>query len=142
VRRRRLSGQELPGIPSRFLRELPAESIDMIVMERPAGYAAYGETEGRGPWGGRWRKQEDDPAFERVRPAPPRRPQPSTGEITVHYDDAGDSPGLQVGARLRHPTFGVGEVRGWQGSGADLKVTMKFPGAGVKTILARFLSKP
>jgi hypothetical protein len=33
-------------------------------------------------------------------------------------------------------------VRAWQGAGADLKVTMKFPGAGVKTILARFLSKP
>jgi DNA helicase-2/ATP-dependent DNA helicase PcrA len=142
VRRRRLSGQELPGIPSRFLRELPHDSLDMIVMERAAGYAAYGESEGRGPWGGRWRKDESDPAFDRIKPASPRRAQPSTGEITVHYDDAGDSPGLQVGARLRHPSFGVGEVRGWQGSGADLKVTMKFPGAGVKTILARFLTKP
>jgi hypothetical protein len=47
-----------------------------------------------------------------------------------------------VGAKLRHPSFGVGEIRGWQGSGADLKVTMRFQGAGVKTILARFLTKP
>ncbi|MBC8131333.1 MAG: UvrD-helicase domain-containing protein, partial [Deltaproteobacteria bacterium] len=37
VRRRRLSGQELPGIPSRFLAELPEDSIEAIVMERPAG---------------------------------------------------------------------------------------------------------
>jgi hypothetical protein len=36
----------------------------------------------------------------------------------------------------------VGEVRGWQSSGADLKVTMRFPTAGIKTILARFLTRP
>ena len=46
------------------------------------------------------------------------------------------------GAKLRHPSFGVGEVRAWQGSGNDLKVTMRFPAVGVKTILARFLTKP
>jgi len=49
---------------------------------------------------------------------------------------------LQVGAKLRHASFGVGEVRGWQGAGADMKVTVRFPAAGVKTILARFLTKP
>ena len=49
--------------------------------------------------------------------------------------------GLQVGAKLRHPSFGVGEVRAWQGAGNDMKVTMKFPGVGVKTILARFLAR-
>jgi DNA helicase-2/ATP-dependent DNA helicase PcrA len=47
-----------------------------------------------------------------------------------------------VGAKLYHPRFGVGEVRGWQSSGADLKVTMRFPAAGVKTILAKFLRRP
>jgi DNA helicase-2/ATP-dependent DNA helicase PcrA len=148
VRRRRLSGQELPGIPSRFLRELPPESLDVIVTERPAGYGPYGETEGRGPWGGRWSKDEEVPQIQlrgSARPAPapgPARRVPSSGELTIHYDDGGDSPGLQVGAKLRHPSFGVGEVRGWQGSGSDLKVTVRFAGVGVKTILARFLSKP
>ena len=44
--------------------------------------------------------------------------------------------------KLGHPQFGVGEVRGWQGVGADLKVTLRFPQAGVKTILARFLKRP
>jgi len=146
VRRRRLSGQELPGVPSRFLRELPPESLDVLVMERPPEYGRYGETEGRGPWGGRWSK-DDEPQFQLRGPAraaataPRRAP---SGEITVHYDDEGGgaSPGLQVGAKLRHASFGVGEVRGWQGSGNDLKVTMRFAGVGVKTILARFLSKP
>jgi DNA helicase-2/ATP-dependent DNA helicase PcrA len=153
VRRRRLSGQELPGVPSRFLREVPADSIDAIVMERPAGYGRYGETEGNGPWGGRWSKPEDeyDQRVSSLPPPSPRRSGPAaagaararSGEVTVHYDDdAGGSPGLQIGAKLRHPSFGVGEVRGWQGAGSDLKVTVKFPGVGVKTILARFLSRP
>ena len=53
VRRRRLSGQELPGIPSRFLAELPSDAVEAIVMERPAGYGPGG-TGGEGPWGGRW----------------------------------------------------------------------------------------
>ena len=152
VRRRRLSGQELPGIPSRFLRDLPPECIESIVMARPAEYGAYGSSEGRGPWGGRWSR--DDDYSQLNRPSPPARMSPRAGvpakssakpgEIRVEYDDdgGGSGPGLQVGAKLRHPQFGVGEVRGWQGGGADLKVTMRFPTVGVKTILARFLTKP
>jgi DNA helicase-2/ATP-dependent DNA helicase PcrA len=148
VRRRRLSGQELPGVPSRFLRELPVDAVDPIVMERPSYY--YEDTRGRGPWGGGWSKPEPEPepTFQLRGAAPRPAPKPKlaakpTGELTVDYDHSdGDGPGLQVGAKLRHPSFGVGEIRGWQGSGADLKVTMRFPSAGVKTILARFLTKP
>jgi DNA helicase-2/ATP-dependent DNA helicase PcrA len=148
VRRRRLSGQELPGIPSRFLRELPADAVDAIIMERPAMY--YGETKGRGPWGGSWAKPEPEPTFQLRGSADYASPKPKltakpSGELTVDYDASdgdSDTGGLQVGAKLRHPSFGVGEIRGWQGSGGDLKVTMRFAGAGVKTILARFLSKP
>jgi len=156
VRRRRLSGQELSGVPSRFLRELPNDIIDAIVMERPREYrGSYGETEGQGPWGGSWSRDDgSDPrrgpaagqsrgSGLRPRPAGPRA---TPGEIVVDYDaDAsggGDSGGLQVGAKLRHPQFGVGEVRAWQSSGADMKVTMRFPGTGIKTILARFLTRP
>jgi DNA helicase II / ATP-dependent DNA helicase PcrA len=151
VRRRRLSGQELPGIPSRFLRDLPPESVESIVMARPAEYGGYGSSEGRGPWGGRWSRDEpqtfsDRPASRAVAPRPvaPRLAGPrGPGEIVVEYDAEEASPmGLQVGVKLRHASFGVGEVRGWQGAGADTKVTMRFAGAGVKTILARFLSKP
>jgi DNA helicase-2/ATP-dependent DNA helicase PcrA len=62
--------------------------------------------------------------------------------VVEYDDDGGGTSGLLVGAKLRHPSFGVGEVRAWQGAGADMKVTMRFPTVGVKTILARFLSKP
>jgi DNA helicase-2/ATP-dependent DNA helicase PcrA len=155
VRRRRLSGQELPGIPSRFLRELPPEIIDAIVMERPREYGGnYGDAEGQGPWGGRW-SRDDVPEYQRDaspasrrpggRSAPaPSGPRAAPGELSVHYDGDGssDTSGLHIGDKLKHPQFGVGEVRGWQSSGADMKVTMRFPKAGVKTILARFLTRP
>src|SRR5262249_60288570 len=36
VRRRRLSGQELPGVPSRFLRELPTEAVRAILLAPPS----------------------------------------------------------------------------------------------------------
>jgi len=44
--------------------------------------------------------------------------------------------------KVRHKQFGTGEVRAWQSSGADLKVTVRFSSVGTKTVLARFLSKP
>jgi DNA helicase-2/ATP-dependent DNA helicase PcrA len=75
VRRRRLSGQELPGVPSRFLRDLPAGRVEAIVMARPAEYGgAYGDSEGRGPWGGRWSRDDVDEApRSRLPPPVPRR---------------------------------------------------------------------
>jgi DNA helicase II / ATP-dependent DNA helicase PcrA len=156
VRRRRLSGQELGGVPSRFLRDLPKEGIETIVQPRPAYLTV--ESEGAGPWGGAWNRGgglEDRVGARRGGGGARREQAPTarssglgapktTGEITVHYDEdgGGESLGLRIGARLKHPQFGVGEVRGWQSAGADLKVTMKFPSAGVKTILARFLTRP
>jgi DNA helicase-2/ATP-dependent DNA helicase PcrA len=142
VRRRRLSGQQLGGVPSRFLKDLPLECVENLVMPRPAYYEEV--TEGAGPWGGRWSRPPETTFGRGARRADPVRPAPP-GEITVHYDGeaTGDEDGgLRVGAKLVHPQFGLGEVRAWQSAGADMKVTMRFPTVGVKTILARFLRKP
>jgi DNA helicase-2/ATP-dependent DNA helicase PcrA len=161
VRRRRLSGQVLGGLPSRFLKDLPQDCFESIVQPRPTYYDV--DTEGAGPWGGRWNRGGYDaservsgrgraqPAWSRGTTPEGNRPaapvpggQGRGGNITVHYDNdqPGSELGLRVGARLRHPKFGAGEVRAWQGEGADLKVTLRFPGGEVKTILARFLTKP
>jgi DNA helicase-2/ATP-dependent DNA helicase PcrA len=153
VRRRRLSGQELPGIPSRFLHDLPTEAIEQMAQPRPA-YMTM-DTEGSGPWAGRWSRDVYLPdranPIGAVRGGPRRRPTPASparpGGIRVEYDEAPppdeDSPlgGLRIGGRLRHGQFGVGEVRGWQSSGDDLKVTLRFDKVGIKTVLARFLTR-
>ncbi len=163
VRRRRLAGQTLGGIPSRFLRDVPFDCVQSIVQPRPSYYGA--SSEGQGPWGGQWNRggaapggrppsswvdaQMDVPVadpFAHMPAAPSKSKQASPNangsDLTVHYDDLSSDLGLRIGAKLRHPKFGVGEVRGWQSAGGDVKVTMRFAAVGVKTILAKFLSKP
>jgi DNA helicase-2/ATP-dependent DNA helicase PcrA len=154
ARRRRLAGQDFGGVPSRFLRDLPTQGIEVVAQPRPAYLNV--DTSEAGPWGGRWNRGSDiddrigggrGRGTGRPAPAPPRAPATlkpaTTGQVTVHYDEdeSADGMGLRIGAKLRHPQFGVGEVRGWQSAGADLKVTMRFPSAGIKTILARFLTR-
>jgi DNA helicase-2/ATP-dependent DNA helicase PcrA len=39
---------------------------------------------------------------------------------------------------VRHPLFGVGTVLRKEGDGDNLKVTVSFPGAGTKKLVARF----
>jgi DNA helicase-2/ATP-dependent DNA helicase PcrA len=144
ARWRRLSGQSFGGVPSRFLRDLPPDGIEHVVT---AGRDLQEtSTEGVGPWQGRWRRDAEavGPRSALARPAPAVR-----GEITRHYDqggapaDVGEGElGLRVGVKVRHKQFGTGEVRAWQSSGADLKVTVRFASVGTKTVLARFLSRP
>jgi DNA helicase-2/ATP-dependent DNA helicase PcrA len=47
--------------------------------------------------------------------------------------------GFHLGQRVRHATYGEGEVRGVTGFGRDLKLTVYFPSVGPKTIVARFV---
>jgi DNA helicase II / ATP-dependent DNA helicase PcrA len=144
ARWRRLSGQTFGGVPSRFLRDLPPDGIEHVVTPR----RDYQEvnTQGAGPWQGRWNR-DGEVKKPRTLSAPPSSAAPR-GEVTVHYDH-GSAPadgegdlGLRVGVKVRHKQFGTGEVRAWQSSGADLKVTVRFPSAGTKTVLARFLERP
>jgi DNA helicase-2/ATP-dependent DNA helicase PcrA len=141
VRWRRLSGQQLGGVPSRFLGDLPAEVIDHVITPR----SAYQDekTDGAGPWQGRWSRGDSPGAMRgRAHAAPTAQP----GEITRHYDpgmarsEEGEL-GLRVGGKLRHAKFGVGEVRAWQSVGDDFKVTVRFASVGVKTVMAKFLKR-
>jgi DNA helicase-2/ATP-dependent DNA helicase PcrA len=143
VRCRRLSGQQLGGIPSRFLRDLPGEVIEHVITSRPAYHDEH--TDSSGPWqGGRWNRGDATP---RPRAPGPPRPAAQPGEITRHYDEGmarseEGALGLRVGAKVKHSKFGVGEVRAWQSVGDDFKVTVKFASVGVKTVMAKFLQKP
>ena len=48
-------------------------------------------------------------------------------------------PSIEIGMRLRHPTFGVGKVVSVKGAGRGAKVTLDFPGAGRKTVALGFV---
>jgi len=50
--------------------------------------------------------------------------------------------GFSRGTRVRHPSFGVGAVEELEGTGTNLKLTVRFPpGVGLKKVLARFLER-
>jgi DNA helicase-2/ATP-dependent DNA helicase PcrA len=143
VRWRRLSGQQLGGVPSRFLGDLPADVVNHLITPRPAYDDA--KTDGAGPWQGRWNRG-DSPGMARARASSPAAPAARPGEITRHYDQGmahGEEGelGLRIGAKLKHAKFGVGEVRAWQSVGDDFKVTVRFNSVGVKTVMAKFLQR-
>jgi DNA helicase-2/ATP-dependent DNA helicase PcrA len=121
ARMRHLFGQApMPFRESRFLADIPDPCIARPVSApRPAR-----------PVRPAWAEQKRVVTRER--------------DISVEYDESQDQleehelP-FHLGQRVRHPMFGEGEVRGFTGSGRELKLTVYFPAIGPKTIVARFV---
>ena len=135
-------------MPSRFLRDLPAGvrrgDRDGAAAPNTAAGTATAKGVARGAGAGRATSPTSRARACRRRAARPRhaRRRKRRARFASNTTPRIEGGGLQVGAKLRHPSFGIGEVRAWQGAGNDMKVTMRFPGVGVKTILARFLARP
>ena len=122
--RRRIFGQTRPGIPSRFLRELPQDDVEDV------GWTTSGRDVQRTSWDPR-----SAPGDGPTRPSRPAM----TSESYVDYSDGADlDTGLRVGMTVRHATFGVGRVREIGGSVPPV-VTVSFPGHGTKRIAASYL---
>jgi DNA helicase-2/ATP-dependent DNA helicase PcrA len=110
---RRIFGQQRVGIPSRFLAELPGNDIEWI--------------------GGR----SSSPTPRSVPEVPGDEPRDSY----VDYDEGSDLSGLEGlrrGMQVRHPKFGVGEVRELV-QGTPPRVSVRFSGWGTRTIIASYL---
>ena len=56
---------------------------------------------------------------------------------TVLHPSAKKSPSFIVGSRVKHPAWGVGIVRDCCGEGEEAKVTVNFPGIGLKRLAAK-----
>jgi DNA helicase-2/ATP-dependent DNA helicase PcrA len=130
--RRTLFGQApRPFQESRFVRDIPDECVARpVARARPSWLTRGGAPR---PPGG--------PAVDAQRPAV-RRVEREDGTAVEYDGDAGypeDASPFRLGQRVRHPKFGEGEVRGFTGGGADLKLTVYFPEVGPKTIIARFV---
>jgi DNA helicase-2/ATP-dependent DNA helicase PcrA len=109
ARSRQVFGQRRLTQPSRFLSEIPED-----LLERSGGVYRPGAA------------------------APRRLRSPAEGRELVPPSPGVSASGLRPGARVRHPLFGVGTVLRREGDGDDLKVTVSFPGAGTKKLVARF----
>ncbi|MCZ6807778.1 MAG: UvrD-helicase domain-containing protein [Deltaproteobacteria bacterium] len=111
---RRIFGQQRVGIPSRFLNELPAEDTSWIGSKS---------------------------SWPLPRPAEPRTPERPSTDSYVDYSegsDVTDISGLRRGMQVRHPKFGVGEVREVM-LGTPPRVSVRFPEWGTRKIIASYL---
>ena len=110
---RRIFGQQRVGIPSRFLTELPSEDVEWI------GAGASAPREG---------SRRDDRHYE-------------PDDSYVDYGEGSDLAeleGLRRGMQVRHPKFGIGEVREVT-EGSPPRVSVRFPGWGTRKIIASYL---
>jgi DNA helicase-2/ATP-dependent DNA helicase PcrA len=110
---RRIFGQQRVGIPSRFLTELPGADIEWIGA------------------------RSSSPS----RPSVPDAPRRDSNDSYVDYSegsDLSDLEGLRRGMQVRHPKFGVGEVREVM-QGSPPRVSVRFPGWGTRKIIASYL---
>ncbi len=124
VGQRMLFGQTRYLAPSRFLADIPEETM---VREG----SAFGNR------GGHW-------SHRAVPPSEPSARRFAPGERVVDhefFDDLpSDEPAVAVrrGARVRHKRFGEGLVERIE-SGSEPMIIARFPGFGVRKVLARFL---
>jgi DNA helicase-2/ATP-dependent DNA helicase PcrA len=98
--------------PSRFIQEIPDELIETL------GTASRGARSRAGVSG--------------------RSTEGSQFDYSYGQQEAGESDGVVVGTRVRHPIFGRGEVLAVVGTDLNQKLKIKFERAGVKTVMVRF----
>ncbi len=139
---RRLWGQFLPGSPSRFLTEIPAEHLKIMhsgMARGPSfgggfagGYAAGGTSYGgyRTQAGSRADARSTRAGTDSVRPAAPLIPLTNTPMPSM--SDAA----WQVGEKVFHQKFGHGRVAAVEGHGEAARLTVTFTHAGTKTLVA------
>ncbi len=128
ARRRRTFGEATFNDRSRFVDEIPVELVQDLDLAQEA--TPRWEATSSRPWA-------NPNGFRGSRPSKPVSvPAQKSSEVRVVYDEPED--GLRIGARVRHATFGVGVVKGVEGSGDGRKATVLFQNAGLKKLMLRF----
>ena len=139
ARCRSLFGELRFNVPSRFVRELPdglAEGLAALerlspMQERARKDVFYDDFDQRP----RYREDAPLPARNKMRES---RHDPASKPVVRQA--APGVGGLGPGARVKHPSFGVGTVEDSDGEGLNRKLVVRFgPGVGLKKVLARFI---
>jgi ATP-dependent DNA helicase UvrD/PcrA len=163
-RRRFGGGQQEATIPSRFLREVPKALVEDLGQSRQSTSRApqvdlfaeryeARETAKRNLFTGKtYNSVENIQQFfqERDKGAPPttshqppatsRQPPaaPPTPKPQPRPQAAGRTRGFRAGAMIRHPKYGRGTVLRREGDGEDAKLTVSFPGYGLKKLVEKY----
>jgi DNA helicase-2/ATP-dependent DNA helicase PcrA len=123
--RRRVFGDYQSTEPSRFVDEIPAQLIEEV----PSSFASSFLTPP--PSYGQFRDGRKGGSYRgRVREEP---------EVYSYEDEDQSLPGeMKLGAKVRHPTFGVGTILSVEPLDDDTKLVVRFLSVGQKTLRARF----
>jgi len=166
-RRRFGGGPSEPSMPSRFLREIPAKLVErkgaksryMTEEDEDADLELFGErfevneaAKKSFYTGKTYNSVENVRGFFEQRgvnvpvpaapPASVKQPQPVRAPGSVAYgppkQQAVKRPGSQhVGSVVQHSKYGRGTVLRQEGDGEDAKLTISFPGYGLKKLIAK-----
>ncbi|HEX3044451.1 MAG TPA: DNA helicase PcrA, partial [Bacillota bacterium] len=131
---RLMYGQLNSSIPSRFLMELPKESI-MILK----GAASQSENHTK-----KIGAAERNLELKKTAPSPmgtsnsaPKTAAPISKGPSVHSRTS-DLELIQPGTKVSHPKWGIGTVITKEGTGADAQVKVAFPGLGIKSLILAY----
>jgi DNA helicase-2/ATP-dependent DNA helicase PcrA len=113
---RRLHGQDMYGIPSRFLREIPAELLHEVRPKVRVSRPGFNGARFKGSF---MPGSQRDRAFNR-------------GHASI------EAPTIALGASVKHPSFGTGTVTDVEGSGAHARVQVNFEEAGPKWLVLAY----
>ena len=118
---RRLYGYPQANLVSRFVNEIPPEIMEMIGCDGPGGHLFHRRT----TWNTGVIHQVKNDAYE---------------EEMVHrqLSEFVSDRRYYKGAVVRHTKFGLGTVQRSEGAGDDLKISVSFPGHGVKTLAVKY----
>ncbi|MFO0727480.1 MAG: UvrD-helicase domain-containing protein [Myxococcota bacterium] len=126
ARYRRIYGSEEVRRPSRFLGDLPDSIVTSFGRpEEPRRSSAEPPRTAHRP-------PRLDVHYDVDEEAPPHRRAEPTLEVS-------DTRGYRPGSRVFHNTFGLGVVEAVSGEGQKAHLTIRFPTAGVRQVVARFV---
>jgi DNA helicase-2/ATP-dependent DNA helicase PcrA len=118
---RRLYGYPQANLVSRFVSEIPREAVEFVGLDN-APIHSYRD---RMAW------DLPSPVHRLMETEEPRIERPGPGEPC-----SGDR--YYKGAVVKHAKFGIGTVQRSEGAGDDLKISVSFPGHGVKTLAVKY----
>jgi DNA helicase-2/ATP-dependent DNA helicase PcrA len=129
-----------PSLPSRFLKEVPAELVEGLDMQ--SGYVVEEE--------GGYREEErhaEAPDAMKFAGADAGDQPRSLAELRAYLEKrqseksgapAGGGPVLKSGMRVRHAQFGDGIILNRERTGNEIKLTITFSRVGRKTLIERY----
>jgi DNA helicase-2/ATP-dependent DNA helicase PcrA len=118
---RRLYGYPQSNLMSRFVQEIPREAVNFTGGDSTSAYSFRDSV----PW--------ENASF-----AAARSVSKTLQRETSQTAKAGHGDRYYKGAVVRHAKFGLGTVQRSEGAGDDLKISVSFPGHGVKTLAVKY----